>query len=150
MSKTRKLLTIVIGLALAVAAGAVSFMLLHDGGSNRAENPDAVATVAAEAFTEESAIYLEEKLNSQSKEEQALALVPMMRTGEWDSNALFPEGAILQIDDTSFEGNDEGSYTVQASIVRGEDVLGTYALYVVYVESENAWLIAGTTKIEGE
>lgn len=150
MSKTRKLLTIVIGLALAVAAGAVSFMLLHDGGSNRAENPGAVATVTAEAFTEESAIYLEEKLNSQSKEEQALALVPMMRTGEWDSNALFPEGAVLQIDDTSFESNDEGSYTVQASVVRGEDVLGTYALYVVYVESENAWLIAGTTKIEGE
>ena len=144
MSKMRKSL-VAIGLA-AVAVAIVIVVLLHDDSS---DVQDTEAVVTAEVFTEEDAEYLEEKLNSPSKEEQALALVPMMRTGEWDGDSLFPEGSVLEIDHTSLEGDEKG-HVVRSQVIQDGRVLDTYALYIVYDESEGKWLIGGTTKIEGE
>ena len=151
---SRKRFWLTVGLIVAVAATVVTLMYLRDNKSSQNESPDVsldvTSTPAIEMFTEEDSQYIEEKFNSPSKEEQELALEPEMRAGEWGEDALFPEGAVFEVDHSSFKGDDENGYTVQSSVVLDGEVIQAFTLTVEYVESENAWLVVGTTQIEGE
>lgn len=149
--KVHRIVLATIGIVAVTAIVVAAFIFLRDDEPRQSEDHDTSAAETGAAFTEENAEYLEEKFNSPAKEEQALALVPTMRAGEWDSSALFPEGSILEIDHASFDRDGEGDiYTVQASAVLDGEAVETYTLYIVYVEPEEKWLVGGTTKIEGE
>jgi hypothetical protein len=120
------------------------FYLSQQSGSQNAASSSASATrntVDTPPITEANARNLERALTSSNKDEQASALVPEIRQGEWSSTTALPKGAVLTIDHSSFKTDGSGNGSVNA-VVSGT-VEGEFVLHLRYVIN-GQWLISST------
>lgn len=136
MSRTKlAVLVSAIVLAFAVAGGVIWMSGFGRGGGNTSSSAD--QSITAPVFTDANADMLEAALSSSGKTEQAKALTPDLRTGEWSAEEVMPEGAILTIDRGSFAVN-EGGYGSVTATVSGT-VEGEFILHLVPIDGQ--WLV---------
>ena len=94
----------------------------------------------AKSLTNDNARFLEQALSSSEKSEQAKALIPGLRDGEWSSNAVLPKGASLTIRQDTFVVDQDGYAQVDAVI----DGSVSTVFIVGLVSIDGQWLIYAT------
>jgi len=138
VSKRQKILAIIVG-AIAVIVAVVLFIGNSMASSNDLSTSPQV-TESPQSLTDDNARFLESALNSFEKSEQAKALIPGLRNGEWSDTAVLPKGAKLTIEQETFTIDEDGYAQVDATVSGSIDVSFTVGL----VSIDGRWLIYAT------
>jgi hypothetical protein len=151
MSKRRKLVYGLLATVSVVVVVTIGLLLRSDDRSLQEPRPSASQTTSrlpvptatssgSTTLAPENAQFLELRLASSDKTEQALALIPDLRKGKWSSLAVLPAGSTLTIDQTSFSVASNGYATVSATVAGS--MQGEFILHLAHVD--NQWLIYQT------
>ncbi len=95
-------------------------------------------------FTKQNIKLLETSLNSSVKSEQMQAFAPELRSGEWDSDAVLPDGAKAEVIQGSFEPSRIPGRATAKIVVTGS-VQTEFVLDLVQAKAE--WLIIKTEQV---
>ncbi|MDB5186902.1 MAG: hypothetical protein JWM07_374 [Candidatus Saccharibacteria bacterium] len=124
--------------AVIIIAAAIFFFVSNN--TTLSEDPLPAQTTQAPSLTSENAQALERLLGSSDKNEQAQALAPGLRDGEWASNEVLPDGATLTIQHDTFTVDADGYGQVDAVV--GGTLDARFILGLVFINDQ--WLIYTT------
>ena len=132
-------------LILAISIGLIAILVivvLINGTSVSTDNSPSSqqVTQGSQSFTDDDSRFLESALSSSEKSEQAKALIPGLRDGEWSSVAVLPEGTKLTIQQNTFIVDEDGYAQVEAAV--SGPISATFIVGLVSVDGQ--WLIYAT------
>jgi hypothetical protein len=132
---------LILAISTVLVAILVIVVLINSTSASTSDSPlSQQVTQGSQSFTDDDSRFLESALSSSEKSEQAKALIPGLRDGEWSSAAVLPEGTKLTIQQDTFVVDEEGYAQVEATV--SGSISATFIVGLVLVDGQ--WLIYTT------